>query len=281
MSIPDSNDRPQDPTARSGVTFFLVAAFGISWGAYLIRQSADWGVAVDQTLRMIVKFGPSLAGLLAAFHVYRMAGVRDILRRLVAFRVHAGWYLLALLLPIFVLLLALPLRILLDGEVWTTRRVDFSEALALYASLLATRLFAGGGLGEELGWRGFMLPQLQSRTGAFKASLLIGVAHGAWHLPAFKVGAVLMTVFTIAGAIVMTWMYNRTNGNLLLPALMHASGNASLPVFESLFPGLDNELVFPLLVFGLWALLAVLLVWKVGKDGLEKPARETVSTPGR
>ncbi len=251
-----------------GVVFFLVAAFGISWSAYLIRQAADWPVALDQTLRMTVKFGPSLAGLLAAFHVHRMAGVRDILRRVIDVRVHIGWFVLALLLPIFVLLLALPLRMLLDGGVWESRRIDVSAALALYGSLLATRFFAGGGLGEELGWRGFMLPHLQSRSGAFKASLVIGVAHGAWHLPAFGVGAVLMTVFTVAGAVIMTWMYNRTRGNLLLPALMHASGNASLPVVETLFPGLDNEIVFPLLVFGIWAALAVLLVWRVGKDGL-------------
>ena len=37
-----------------------------------------------------------MAGLLAAFYVYRMAGIRDILRRLVAFRVHMGWFCLAL-----------------------------------------------------------------------------------------------------------------------------------------------------------------------------------------
>ena len=37
-------------------------------------------------------------------------------------------------------------------------------------------------LGEELGWRGYLLPQLQA-LGPWKASLLTGLLHGAWHLP--------------------------------------------------------------------------------------------------
>jgi hypothetical protein len=66
-------------------------------------------------------------------------------------------------------------------------------------------------------------------------------------------------------------MYNRTDGNLLLPALMHACANASLPVLETVFPIIDGELAFPLIVFGAWGTLAVLLVLVAGPSGLGPP----------
>lgn len=50
---------------------------------------------------------------------------------------------------------------------------------------LAASLVIGaalGALGEEVGWRGFLLPRLL-HMGALRASLLVGFLHGAWHLP--------------------------------------------------------------------------------------------------
>jgi membrane protease YdiL (CAAX protease family) len=119
-----------------------------------------------------------------------------------------------------------------------------------------------------------MLPALQRRMNALDASIVIGLFHGAWHLPAYGVGAVLLTLFTVSGAVVFTWMYNRTGGNLFLPALMHATANASLPFLETLVPAIDRELLFPLLVFGVWVAIAGMIVWRVGRDGLD-PRSET------
>ena len=81
-------------------------------------------------------------------------------------------------------------------------------------------------------------------------------------------------LFTISGSIIFTWMYNRTEGNLFLPALMHATANSSLPFLERLVPAVDGEILFPMLVFALWATVAGLIVWKVGKGGLGPTARE-------
>ena len=60
------------------------------------------------------------------------------------------------------------------------------------AGLLAQRFLITGtlgiavgfvyGLGEEIGWRGYMLPRLLGR-GAVPAMLLVGFLHGIWHLP--------------------------------------------------------------------------------------------------
>jgi membrane protease YdiL (CAAX protease family) len=251
-----SVSEPDRHPLSGNILAYLALAYGISWIAYFVRGAADWSSVVDQTLRLVTKFGPSLAGVIMAITVGGMLGFRTMLGRLLDFRQAARWYAVALFLPIAILVIALPIRVAMGGVLET---IDFEvgSSAGLFLTLLATRFFAGGGLGEELGWRGFMLPQLQAKVGALHASVIIGLFHAGWHLPAYGIaGTIFLSVFTVSAAIVFTWMYNRTGGNLLLPALMHASGNASLPFFEAVFPALDNDVPFVLIVFMLWALVA-------------------------
>ena len=51
--------------------------------------------------------------------------------------------------------------------------------LKISTGLLVGTFFA---LGEEIGWRGYMLPRLLGR-GVVPATLLVGFLHGVWHLP--------------------------------------------------------------------------------------------------
>ena len=90
----------------------------------------------------------------------------------------------------------------------------------------------GGPLGEEIGWRGFLLPMLLRRNGAFAASLILAVVWGLWHLPVdlyagFLVkgpGAVLARiVWTLPMTILFTWIFLRAKGSLLVAVFLHAS----------------------------------------------------------
>ena len=90
----------------------------------------------------------------------------------------------------------------------------------------------GGPLGEEIGWRGFLLPALLKRNGPLTASLLLAVVWGLWHLPidlyaGFLVkgpGAVLSRiVWTFPMTILFTWLFLRTKGNMLVAIFLHAS----------------------------------------------------------
>jgi len=98
----------------------------------------------------------------------------------------------------------------------------------------AHNFLLGGSLGEELGWRGFLLPELLKRTGPLIASLILGVVWALWHLPAdlsagFFLrgpGAVLVRIiWTLPIAILFTWFYLKTNGNLLVALFLHTSLN--------------------------------------------------------
>jgi membrane protease YdiL (CAAX protease family) len=89
------------------------------------------------------------------------------------------------------------------------------------------------GFGEEVGWRGFALPRLQTRHSALTASLWLTVGWALWHLPLFfyRPGYTGMGAAGIAGrffslltgAILLTWLYNQSQGSILVVAIFHAT----------------------------------------------------------
>src|SRR3989442_5448011 len=111
----------------------------------------------------------------------RRAGLLQLLRRYVLWRVGIPWYLLVLLgVPALLLIAVLPLR----GAVSAFRL----PALSFWPTYLMGYLLylvAYGPLFEEPGWRGFALPRLEQRSGPLVGTLLLGVLWGLWHLPLF------------------------------------------------------------------------------------------------
>ena len=90
-------------------------------------------------------------------------------------------------------------------------------------------LFLRGAMGEELGLRGFALPRLQAHYGPMRASLIIGVLWGLWHLPVLlgrdPVSVVAFLLLSIGLSFVFTWLYNGSGGSLIPGLLFHATQN--------------------------------------------------------
>lgn len=143
-------------------------------------------------------------------------------------------------------------------------------------------MLLGGPLGEEPGWRGYVLEPLQERLGAVKASLILGLAWAAWHLPLFLIegtsqnakGAGFATVAWVIqlmlASLVFTAVYNRTNGSILSAILLHLMANIAYPL------GLDTrgEVVFTALRI-LVAVAIVVWLWRrppAAGDWTIKPA---------
>ncbi len=99
------------------------------------------------------------------------------------------------------------------------------------AIVFVQALLVGSPLAEELGWRGFALPRLQSTHSAFRASLVVGVIWGLWHLPLYlvpgnpisEVSAGVLLFGIVADSVLLTWLFNSTRGSLLLAPVFHAS----------------------------------------------------------
>jgi len=139
-------------------------------------------------------------------------------------------------------------------------------AFTLFLAPLINTIFA---LGEELGWRGFLLPQLLP-LGQGKAILLSGAVWGIWHAPAILqghnypthpyLGVFLMIIFCVLMGSFLSWLYLRTRSPWL-PALAHGSLNATAGIPLMFFQGVDITFGGTIASLTGWIPLALLVGW--------------------
>jgi membrane protease YdiL (CAAX protease family) len=174
--------------------------------------------------------------MLAAFIVIAVttgwAGFRGLLSGLTRWRVRARWWLVAIS-PAALVLLTLA-ALLLTGQsppdfTGVLRQFGGSSAAAAFLFVLAT---VASSVGEEVGWRGYALPQLQRQFRPLPATLVLGLLWWLWHLEFFIIDKLPLSQFpaylieVVAVAMILTWLYNRSGGSILLVVVFHAAYNA-------------------------------------------------------
>jgi len=278
---------------------FFLLAIGLSWAAWIPFAASKAGLvpfAIPAEVIWLGEYGPALAALVLTWREEGWPAVRTLFARLGKWRVSPGWYFAAIgLTPVLVLLVLgamaavgrpLPDPALLGGWAarFQARTAAFSPSMGLISGLgrfmehgwwqtllvFTTLAITNGGVSEEPGWRGWLLPKLQPRYGALVASLLVAVCWALWHtgsgfwqvvlasdlggavrfVPGY-LGQYLLLVTPLA--VYYTWIYNGTGGSLLLVVLLHASYNMTVTVVSSAWS------TFPLawLVGGLWVVAIV------------------------
>jgi membrane protease YdiL (CAAX protease family) len=190
-------------------------------------------------------------------------GLRELWERLTCFRIGWGWYVVGLL-PVLLYILATALAGAFSSADFSMSAI--STALFSLQAGFFVSLFLRGAMGEELGLRGFALPRLQKTNSPFRASLIIGLLWGAWHLPVLigrdVVSVVAFGLLSFGLSFLFTYMFNGSGGSLIPVLLFHATQNWE-EGFETVFPtlvGTDWELVSTLALL-LIGIVAGVLVW--------------------
>ncbi len=272
--------------ARHPVAAFFALAYAFSWlitlplllgtnGLGLFAYTVPAGVV--NPLIIIQSFGPAVAGLVMA--TLTGSGARHLLKQYLRLRVGLVAYLGALVgPPLMVLLGATVVR---GAGVWQALAQEGLLLLPYFLLYLVILFFAGGPLGEEVGWRGFALPRLQARHGALLASLIVAVGWVLWHLPLFFIpesgtwtgNLAVYTGSAVALSIIHTWMYNRAQASLFVVTLLHAAVDASTRYLLPLIFGTDRAAgnLVPVIGFGVGALLLIgltrgRLTYQPGRD---------------
>ena len=227
-----SSARTRELIARHPVGTYFLLAYALSWsvGALLIAAHNDL-LAVPGTLHYLVSFGPAMAAVTVTALTSGRRGLYDLLTRLTRWRIR--WVLVGLLSPLALAGIAALTGYLLTGnrpDLASLGQVAYLGDIGVAAALLLW--IATFGFGEELGWRGFALHRMQAKQGALSASIVIGILWALWHLPAFFYkpnfialgpgGFLGFTLGVISGSILLTWLYNRSGGSVLVVALWHA-----------------------------------------------------------
>ena len=280
-TVAPSRLHTQSLVRRHPLISFYVLTYAISWllWAPLVIFSDSIPGPAGFILLLLGSLVPSTLGLVFIGLLQGKAGVRRVLRRLIHGRIGLRWYLavlaLAMLAP-----LAVGVSILFGGA---TPVVDQTIFGVLF--LFAFMIFPGSALGEELGWRGFVLPRMQARHSALKASLIIGILWGTWHLPLWLRGAesnpislyIPFVLAVIASSVICTWLYNNTSGSLLIIVLYHAAIN--LPITVLITP-LGSQQAQPFLIYvALAVIAAVAVVIATGAENLSRTAPRQIEQP--
>ncbi|MFG0275155.1 MAG: CPBP family intramembrane glutamic endopeptidase [Phycisphaerales bacterium] len=223
-------------TYRRPLVWYFAALTVVTLLAGLPWVLASRGVidpAFESALSVAV-FAPSLSGLVAALAAGGRPGLRALLRSLMRWRFGWRWWAICLVAtPAFVGaggVAAWAVGLAPDGA------FDWRKLALLPAVMLGT-ILTGGGLTEELGWRGFLLPRLLERGwSARRATVVVGVAWWAWHAPALGAGGPAWLALAFVGIglpltvllsfpLSLAWL--ATGRSTLAPVLMHGAINGS------------------------------------------------------
>lgn len=260
------------------IAAFLLLAFGLAW---LIALPLWLGDGLNSPLFLVVSIAmmttPAVAAILVVMLIERPVSraVALGLRPVGPVRRFLGFLALALAIPIVLIIAAL-----LVGTALGVYHPDLTE-FSGFRALLMAQLSAAGvnelplplgvlvvaqcaavvagaivntipALGEELGWRGWLLPRLMP-LGMVPAILISGVIWGAWHAPLILLGynypsapgwlgvLMMMGMCTVVGG-VFGWLRLRS-GSVWPAALAHGSFNAAAGlsvVFAAARPAIDT-----------------------------------------
>jgi membrane protease YdiL (CAAX protease family) len=204
------------------------------------------------------------------------------------------YWLLAYLLP-------LAYCLVVYGLIWLTGIAPFKgESLlpVLTGVLIASVVSNISTLGEEIGWRGFLVPQLYSYNGFSSTALISGVVWTIWHMPAMVIlylasGAVtlynlvMLAITLISLSFIFAWL--RLKSNSIWPAvILHTSHATFIASFDQLTA---SSALSSYLSGDMGAIMTILMVilavviWRISPQTLPgkeyEPALPHVSgTPG-
>jgi membrane protease YdiL (CAAX protease family) len=224
----------------SGLIWFVVLAYVLAWAwsvpvAFVggtVEQGRGWPTHVPSLV------APLLAALVVAGVTAGRSGLGELIRRMGRWRFRPVLW-LAVLSPLAILGLTIAGIAMAGGDVPAFSDFARFGGLPAYGVVQTFLLvFLLNGMGEETGWRGFMQDRLQARFNPLTATLIVALVWAFWHTPFFFIlstysgfTATTLVMFPLglaSGAVVLTWLYNRTGRSILAVALWHTLYNMTV-----------------------------------------------------
>jgi len=254
-------------TGRS-LLFFFTLELALSVPFWVIGAMPAVQVLPGLQLNAFWSFSPVLAALILVYREGGTAGVIDLLKRPFDYkRVGSkAWY-----LPVIFLY---PVIVFAEyGLLWSAGSLLPPPQWSSAVPLMFVVFFLGS-LGEELGWTGYALDPMQERWGALKASILLGVAWGGFHIPIFVLAGrslywiVGQFFYTVASRVLFVWIYNNTGKSLFTQAMLHAAFGA----YWFLFPVIEAVPSFydPVILASITTILAAIITILWGSKTLAR-----------
>lgn len=261
--------------SRRNIIRFLVATgvvSGLLFGLVMLLNAAKAPGFVLTIAENLSAWSPTLAVLILFRVLYPGQKLGEFLKGIFSVRIKPLTAIIILGVQAGVFALAIAAYAIRSGIGFSALIVTSLPALLLAFVVQLT----SGSTGEELGWRGFLLIELQKKYSLLKAALIVGLIWGLWHFPIWLtlgytgIDLIRYIVFfmlqIISLSVVMAVYYNR-HKNLLLPIWIHFLTNflAAFVTVKFLF-----LIGWMALGYGIWAMVMVVVnkkdVFKLHED---------------
>ena len=223
---------------RHPVGSYFVLTFAISWLGALVVVAPRllYGEAIPKLSGIlmfpVMLLGPVVSGILLTRVVDGTSALRELFSRMRKIRVEPQWYAALLIPPATILIVLLCLKALIS-PVFAPSRFFVGASFGIIA-----------GFFEEIGWTGYAFPKMAQTGNAVRASIILGLLWGVWHMPVIDYlgtatphGAYWLRYFLAFTAamtamrVLIGWIYLNTK-SVALAQLMHASSTGSLVVLS-------------------------------------------------
>ncbi|WP_160672347.1 CPBP family intramembrane glutamic endopeptidase [Clostridium sp. C8-1-8] len=214
---------------------------------------------------------PTIMAISFTGFFYGSDGVRNLLKKGIIWRINPLYYVFILFYVVSSFFIPLWFCNITGSSYNFDVSINFNSVLINFFVVL----FLGGPLGEEFGWRGFVLTKLQNKLNPIYSSVILGVIWACWHLPLFFIHGTpqygipfsLFMISVMCLSIVFTWIYNRTHGSVLMTILLHTLYNIT-PIINPDFVKNFNRYTATWIIYQL--IIILFIIWDMIKKTSKK-----------
>ncbi|WP_430885948.1 lysostaphin resistance A-like protein [Fusibacter sp. JL216-2] len=247
------------------VWIFFIQTIVIGWGSWFF-----WGEFIIAA--------PLIAAITTSFATEGVLGVKRIIVRYVR-NFSLIWCLVAILLPFILAFVSVGVYGLIGGTIPELFLLRNNPLVVLKIAAYFMIPWASSAFLEEVGFRGYVLSELQEKYSPLISTVILGIFFGAWLLPEFlnpesaqyAMGGLSyypwFILIELSFSVFMTWIYNKTNGNALISGyVFHGAMNVStLVVLTNVrqlgtgFPVFDTKLfILSSVVTAIFAMILII-----------------------
>lgn len=261
------------------ILYFFIT-FLVAWLLFITASVVSDNAQLSTLSRLLIFIGAISPGLVAVSltAITKGAdGVKLLINKISVKGTKAVWYIFAVTFIALIKLLAALVFFLLYNS-WP----QFGTT-SPYVMLFSIAISMWVQAGEEIGWRGYALPLMSKKIGLPMSGILLGIIWATWHLPLFYITAAdtfnqsfpLYLFQVTALSVIMTWLFWKVNGNLLLLMVFHAAINNTKDIVPSASKA--SETPFTLNASPI-AWISLALLWVVAFYAIYSMARKPKAT---
>lgn len=257
------------------VIIYSSMAFIITWtiafGIYALYRNEMIDESQLNLFHSFGAIGPTIAAFITTYIFYGKQGITNLMSKL-KFPLPKNRTIFLIISPLLFFIVGLFIFKIVTSDYYDFRtfaKLNWSSTYFFIIWLLPLLTYS---IFEEIGWRGFLLPHLQSHYTAWKSTIILTAIWALWHIPFFfyrfdfSLGISIGFFFGIfVGSIILTSIYNSSKGFLLPVMTFHFLNNVC--------SAFDKEIIVAVLSVG-FVFIAFYIYKKFSKTDLSDINRQ-------